>query len=119
MSRPESVSSRMAISGSRIAIWRISLRFFSPPEKPSLRKRSAKDGSMSSRSIHSMIDRRSSSTDRSMPLRADSAWRRKLMTETPCTCWGYWKARNMPGLAADLGVPVGDVVALEAGSDRR
>jgi hypothetical protein len=20
------------------------------------------------------------------------------MTETPCTCWGYWKARNMPAL---------------------
>ena len=53
---------------------------------------------MSSRSIHSMIERRSSRTDRSMPLRADSAWRRKLMTETPWTCWGYWKARKMPAL---------------------
>ena len=39
MSRPESVSSRTARSGSRTAIWRISLRFFSPPEKPSLRGR--------------------------------------------------------------------------------
>ena len=36
MSRPESVSSRIASVGSRIAIWKISLRFFSPPEKPSL-----------------------------------------------------------------------------------
>ena len=36
MSRPESVSSRMASFGSSTAIWKISLRFFSPPEKPSL-----------------------------------------------------------------------------------
>ena len=35
MSRPESVSSRMASRGSSTAIWKISLRFFSPPEKPS------------------------------------------------------------------------------------
>ena len=34
MSRPESVSSRIAISGCRTASWRISLRFFSPPENP-------------------------------------------------------------------------------------
>ena len=37
MSRPLSVSSRIATSGSIMAICRISLRFFSPPEKPSLR----------------------------------------------------------------------------------
>ena len=36
MSRPESVSSRIASFGSSTAIWRISLRFFSPPENPSL-----------------------------------------------------------------------------------
>jgi len=34
MSSPESVSSRIAISGSSTASWRISFRFFSPPEKP-------------------------------------------------------------------------------------
>jgi hypothetical protein len=34
MSRPESVSSRIASFGSSTAIWKISLRFFSPPEKP-------------------------------------------------------------------------------------
>src|SRR5437660_708974 len=74
MSRPESVSSRTAKSGSRIAICKISLRFFSPPEKPSLRYRSPKAGSMSRRFIHSMIANRSSSTDRSTPLRAERAW---------------------------------------------
>ena len=37
MSRPESVSSRIAICGCCSASWRISMRFFSPPEKPSLR----------------------------------------------------------------------------------
>ncbi len=39
MSRPESVSSRMASVGSSTAIWRISFRFFSPPEKPELTAR--------------------------------------------------------------------------------
>ena len=37
MSSPESVSSRIAMRGFSIAIWRISTRFFSPPEKPSFR----------------------------------------------------------------------------------
>jgi hypothetical protein len=32
ISKPESVSSRIANFGSNIAIWKISLRFFSPPE---------------------------------------------------------------------------------------
>ena len=54
---------------------------------------------MPSRFIHSMMARRSSSTDRSMPLRADSAWRRNWMTDTPAISCGYWKARNMPALA--------------------
>ena len=54
---------------------------------------------MPRRFIQSMIARRSSSTTRSMPLRADSAWRRNWMTETPAISCGYWKARNMPDLA--------------------
>ena len=37
MSSPESVSSSTATRGESIAIWRISTRFFSPPEKPSFR----------------------------------------------------------------------------------
>src|SRR5919198_1287987 len=43
MSSPESVSSMTATTGSRIAIWRISQRFFSPPEKPSFRYRRVKE----------------------------------------------------------------------------
>ena len=53
---------------------------------------------MSRRFIHSMIASRSSSTERSMPLRADSAWRRKLITLTPGISSGYWKARKRPAL---------------------
>jgi hypothetical protein len=37
--------------------------------------------------------------DRSTPLRADSAWRRNWMTETPGISCGYWNARNMPAFA--------------------
>ena len=54
---------------------------------------------MPSRFIQSIVARRSSSTERSMPLRADSAWRRNWITETPAISCGYWKARNMPALA--------------------
>ena len=45
-----------------------------------------------------MIDSRSSSTDRSIPLRADSACRRNWITGTPGISSGYWKARKMPAL---------------------
>ena len=41
MSRPESVSSRIAICGLSSSSWAISCRFFSPPEKPSLTERCA------------------------------------------------------------------------------
>ena len=88
----------MASSGSKMAICRISFRFFSPPEKPSLRWRSPKAGSIPSLSIHSIIMSRTSRTDRSMPRRADRAWRRNWMTGTPPIDSGSWKARKMPAL---------------------
>jgi hypothetical protein len=43
---PESVSSRIASLGSSSAIWKISLRFFSPPENPSF----------TARTQHALID---------------------------------------------------------------
>ena len=42
--------------------------------------------------------RRSSSTDRSIPLRAERAWRKKFITVTPAISCGYWKARKSPDL---------------------
>ena len=60
MSRPESVSSRMASFGSSTAIWRISLRFFSPPEKPSLTDRFRNFWSMSTSFIFSFTRARKS-----------------------------------------------------------
>ena len=48
MSRPESVSSRIASFGCSIAICRISFRFFSPPEKPSFTDRFMSFSSISS-----------------------------------------------------------------------
>ena len=55
MSRPESVSSRIASFGSSSAIWKISLRFFSPPEKPSLTARLSMLWSMSSSYVFALI----------------------------------------------------------------
>src|SRR5687768_8272070 len=51
MSSPESVSSKIANRGFSSSSWTISCRFFSPPEKPSLRLRLAKSGSIWTRSI--------------------------------------------------------------------
>ena len=50
----------MASLGSRIAIWRISLRFFSPPENPSLTDRLMKLRSISTSSIFSLANSRKS-----------------------------------------------------------
>src|SRR5438128_435096 len=60
MSRPESVSSRIAISGLSIAICRISARFFSPPENPSLMYRGRNESSMCSTSSSSLSIERNS-----------------------------------------------------------
>ena len=60
MSRPESVSSRIASVGSSTAIWKISLRFFSPPENPSLTGRFSSAWSMSSSFILSRTSARNS-----------------------------------------------------------
>ena len=75
------------------------MRFFSPPLKPWFRWRLAKELSMPSRSIHSVMSTRTSSTDTSVSLRAAMAWRRNWVTDTPSMVSGYWKARNMPALA--------------------
>ena len=89
-----------------MAIWRISARFFSPPEKPSLRYRRANSWSTPSSSIcsrsslrNSRIGIRSSPSLRSGLRTLVTAWRRKLATDTPGIAVGYWNARNNPALA--------------------
>ena len=98
-SRPESVSSRIAIFGWSSSIWRISWRFFSPPEKPSLTLRSAKAGSILRLP---MADLTSLTHVRSLgasPSIAVLAVRRKLLTVTPGTSTGYCIARKRPARA--------------------
>jgi len=60
MSSPESVSSSMASAGSSTAICRISLRFFSPPEKPSFTERYRNSSFISTRLIRSLTSARKS-----------------------------------------------------------
>ena len=60
MSRPESVSSRTPRVGSSTVIWRISLRFFSPPENPSFTGRFTRSTSKSSSFTRSRIRPRKS-----------------------------------------------------------
>src|SRR6478752_3503864 len=98
-SRPESVSSRTAIFGLSSSIWRISWRFFSPPEKPSLTLRSAKAGSICSSAMASLTSLTQSRSFGASPRVAVAAVRRKLETETPGISTGYCIARNRPARA--------------------
>ncbi len=99
MSRPESVSSRIAIFGLSSSSWRISWRFFSPPEKPSLTFRSAKVGSISSADMASFISLTQVRSFGASPRVAVAAVRRKLETLTPGTSTGYCMARKRPARA--------------------
>ena len=99
MSSPESVSSRTAIFGLSSSSCRISWRFFSPPEKPSLTLRSANDGSTESRSIAALTSLTQVRSFGASPSMAVLAVRRKFDTETPGTSTGYCMARNRPARA--------------------
>ncbi|SKZ82150.1 Uncharacterised protein [Mycobacteroides abscessus subsp. abscessus] len=98
-SRPESVSSRIANFGLSRSSCRISWRFFSPPEKPSLTERSANDGSMSSAVIASLVSLTQWRSLGASPRTAVAAVRRKFDIETPGTSTGYCIARNRPARA--------------------
>src|SRR3954462_10639348 len=98
-SRPESVSSRIAILGLSSRICRISWRFFSPPEKPSLRLRSANAGSISRADISFLTSLTQVRSLGASPWTAVAAVGRKFDTETPGTSTGYCMARNRPARA--------------------
>src|SRR5580704_12715575 len=99
MSSPESVSSRIANFGLSSSSCRISCRFFSPPEKPSFRLRSANWGSMDRAAMASRISLRNTRSFGASPRTAVTAVRRKLDTVTPGTSTGYCMARNSPARA--------------------
>src|SRR5206468_6804824 len=111
MSRPESVSSRTANRGWNMCIWRISRRFFSPPEKPSFTDRVMNESSTPRSFIFSASSFLNCGIGMSCfsisPVpsalgdarRALIAVRRKFATETPGIAEGYWNARNTPARA--------------------
>jgi hypothetical protein len=107
MSSPESVSSSTANLGDSIAICSISLRFRSPPEKPTLTFRFSISSGMFSTFIRARAVLRNCIASRSLsPLArrtAFSAVRRKLALPTPGSSTGPWKARNMPATARSSG----------------
>lgn len=98
--KTRSVSSRMESCGSSIAIWNISLRFFSPPEKPSLTERCVSFESSSTSWRFSRISfMNSGAFSGSSPwyLRfALTAAFMKFVILTPGISTGYWKLRNIP-----------------------
>src|SRR5262245_43618193 len=107
MSRPESVSSRIASRGSSTASCRISFRFFSPPENPSLTGRLVKLASISTSCIRSRRTWRNSiasSSSRPRWVRISlSADFRNCALLTPGISTGYWKARQTPARARASG----------------
>src|SRR5918999_2594850 len=107
MSRPESVSSSTASRGASSASWRISMRFFSPPEKPSLRYRLENSfGTLVSSIAASTVLRKSLSEMGCSPRTSRWAFmtmRRYLAVVTPGIATGYWKAMNRPARARSSG----------------
>src|SRR3954449_1659934 len=107
MSRPESVSSSTASDGLVSASWSISMRFFSPPEKPSLRYRLENSrGTWVSSMAASTVLRNSLSETAASPRASRCAFitmRRYLATVTPGMATGYWKAMNSPERARSSG----------------
>src|SRR5215213_5654068 len=103
MSSPESVSSKTASLGSSTAICKISLRFFSPPEKPSLTERDISPASISTtfaRSARRSLNSKGSSSSSPRCLRFSLyARRRNCAFDTPGTSTGYWNARKTPSRA--------------------
>src|SRR6478752_3938993 len=98
-SRPESVSSRIAIRGLSRVSCRISCRFFSPPEKPSFTERSAKSGSISRSFIAVLTSLTHLRIGGASPRTAVAEVRRKFEVDTPGTSTGYCMARNRPARA--------------------
>ena len=113
MSSPESVSSSTATSGSSSAIWRISLRFFSPPLKPWFRWRLANDGSMPRRSIHSvMSDPDLEHRDLLGALARRHGLAQELGHRHALDRLGVLEGEEEAGLGADVGGPVRHVLAV-------
>ena len=83
-----------------MAIWKISLRFFSPPEKPTLTSRLANSGFICTKAIFSFRSFRNSDvfiSGRPAALRrACTAAFMKAVMVTPGISTGYWKLRNRP-----------------------
>src|SRR5262245_15555116 len=108
MSRPDSVSSSTARRGARTAIWKISLRFFSPPENPSLTERFRSAWSICTSPMRSFTSARNSMASSSGSPRclrtAFTAAFSRYMLLTPGISTGYWKARKIPSRARTSGV---------------
>ena len=117
MSNPESVSSRIAIDGFCRASWRISIRFFSPPENPSFRYRVEKSrGTLVSFIAASTVSRNSRSGIGSSPCASRWAFmtvRRYLVTVTPGHRDRVLEGHEQAHPGALVGVGLGDVLALE------
>src|SRR3954451_15690932 len=107
MSRPESVSSSTASVGLSSASWRISIRFFSPPENPSFKYRLENSrGTCVSSIAASTVLRKSLSEIAASPRASRWAFitmRRYLATVTPGIATGYWNAMNRPARARSSG----------------
>ena len=97
--------------GSRTAICRISLRFFSPPEKPTFTGRFSMSASIFN--VLCLLADELEEIGRAhfvlVPAPcfwALSAVRRKVMLPTPGISTGYWNARKRPSRGAFLGIHI-------------
>ena len=98
----------MASLGSSMASCSISLRFFSPPEKPSLTDRLTSSASMPTSATFALYSRSNSRADSGSPplfsCCASSAALMNCLFRTPGSSTGYWNARKTPARARSSGV---------------
>ncbi len=113
----------MASFGASTAICRISIRFFSPPEKPTLSARRSISKSIFSSPAFSRMSFRNAGAATSTSPRAFfcafKAVRRNVSAGTPGISIGYWNDRKTPLAARSLGRERQQVLAVQASPNRR
>ena len=104
-------------SGSRSAIWRISMRFFSPPEKPALSARLSMSWLILSLPADALTRFMKSGVESSSSPRclrwAFKAALRKVKVATPGISTGYWNARKRPLAARRSGSRFAETSAVQ------
>ena len=101
-SRPESVSSRIAILGLSIRSCKTSAFFFSPPENPQFKSLCKYFSSISRRAMFSSTSFLNSQNLILFPVFCSNAFLKNSLSVIPGTSTGAWNDKNTPSFALSL-----------------